>query len=65
MNNKTVVVIATLDTKGEEAAFVKQQISALGGHALLLDIGLIGEPGAAPDIHRASVIQSGGSSLET
>ena len=65
MNNKTVVVIATLDTKGEEAAFVKQQISALGGHALLLDIGLIGEPGTAPDIHRATVIQSGGSSLET
>jgi len=65
MNNKTVVVIATLDTKGEEAAFVKQQISALGGHALLLDIGLIGEPGTAPDIDRATVIQSGGSSLET
>ena len=63
MSAPTVAVLATLDTKGEEAAYVKQRIEFLGGQALLIDIGLVGEPGTAPDIDRAEVIAKGGSSL--
>lgn len=61
---KTVAVLATLDTKGQEAAYVKERLEALGGKALLIDIGLVGAPGTAPDIGRQEVIAAGGSSLE-
>jgi uncharacterized protein (UPF0261 family) len=37
--NRTVAVLATLDTKGAEAEFLRQQIEALGGKALLDDLG--------------------------
>jgi len=64
LNSPTVAVLATLDTKGKEAAYVKERIEALGGKALLIDIGLVGEPGTAPDIDRKEVIHKGGSSLK-
>ncbi|HJM55991.1 MAG TPA: Tm-1-like ATP-binding domain-containing protein [Planctomycetota bacterium] len=60
----TIAVLATLDTKGTEAAFVKQHIEALGGEAILIDMGLVGEPGTSPDVDRSAVITAGGSSLE-
>ncbi|MEO2161253.1 MAG: Tm-1-like ATP-binding domain-containing protein, partial [bacterium] len=61
----TIAVLATLDTKGTEAAFVKEHIEALGGEAILIDMGLVGEPGTSPDVDRAALIAAGGSSLET
>ncbi len=59
----TVVIIATLDTKGEEAAYLRAQIEALGGNAKLIDIGVVGEPMAVADAGRAEVAAAGGSSL--
>ncbi|MFT7517607.1 MAG: hypothetical protein ACI84O_001402 [Myxococcota bacterium] len=64
MHKKTIAVIATLDTKGEEADFVRQQIEQLGGKAVLIDMGLIDEPTTDADINRHQVIEKGGSSLE-
>lgn len=58
-----VAVLATLDTKGPEAAFLEQQIRAQGGQALLIDIGVVGEAGTAPGISREQVASAGGSSL--
>lgn len=63
MSKPTIAVLATLDTKGAEAEFVKEQISSLGGKAVLIDLGLIGEPNTAPDVNRETVSQRGGSSL--
>jgi uncharacterized protein (UPF0261 family) len=60
----TVAVLATLDTKGVESAYVKERIEALGGEALLIDMGLVGEPGTPADISREELIAAGGSSLE-
>ena len=40
---KTVAVLATLDTKGIEARYLAEQIETLGGAALLVDIGVVGE----------------------
>ncbi len=59
----TIAVLATLDTKGAEAAYVKERIEALGGEALLIDMGLVGEPGTQPDVGRDELIAAGGSSL--
>ena len=41
MKNKTIAVIATLDTKGPETAFVKSRIEAEGITALIVDTGIL------------------------
>lgn len=60
----TVAILATLDTKAEEVGFLKQELEALGAQALLVDIGVVGEPGVTPDLDRAAIAAAGGSSLE-
>ncbi len=58
-----IAVLATLDTKGAEAQFLRERIEALGSKALLVDIGVVGKPGARPDVTREEVAKAGGSSL--
>ncbi|MFH5833611.1 Tm-1-like ATP-binding domain-containing protein [Halalkalibaculum sp. DA384] len=60
---KTVLLIGTFDTKGEEFAFVRDQIEANGCSVLLMDIGVLEDPTIAPDISAEEVAQAGGSSL--
>ena len=60
---KTIALLITLDTKDQEAQFLKEQIEAIGHKALLLDIGVIGQPGMEADIPRAEVIEKGGGSI--
>jgi uncharacterized protein (UPF0261 family) len=60
-----IALIATLDTKGEEIAYVRDRIAALGGEALVVDSGILGEPaGCEPDVSRAEVALAGGRDLE-
>jgi len=61
--SRNVVVIATLDTKGEEAEYVRGQIEALGGTATLIDIGVVGDPATTPDVTHEQVADAGGTSL--
>ncbi|NWK54623.1 Tm-1-like ATP-binding domain-containing protein [Verrucomicrobiaceae bacterium N1E253] len=61
---KTIAILATLDTKAAEADFMRQQIEDLGGQAILMDLGLLGEPSTKVDITKEEVICAGGSSLE-
>ena len=63
MTKKTVAILATLDTKGAEADFLRQQIEALGGAALLIDIGVLGVPAASAGIARDEVARAGGKEL--
>ena len=60
---KTVVLLATLDTKGEETRFVKELIEARGLRALVVDTGVRGEPFFAADVSRAEVAQAAGESV--
>jgi uncharacterized protein (UPF0261 family) len=65
--DKTVAIIATLDTKGPEAAFVKTQIEAAGYATLVLDTGILGskDPSAlAPDISAEEIAREGGEERE-
>ena len=50
MNTAAIVVIATLDTKGPEAAFVVRQIEAGGYQALILDTGITPNPDPAAPV---------------
>ena len=62
--SKTVALLVTLDTKAQEAEYLKSQIEAKGQKALVLDIGVVGQPGMEASISRAEVIAAGGGDLE-
>lgn len=61
---KTIAILATLDTKAAEANLMREEIESLGGNAIVIDIGVVGEPGIKADISRAEVIAKGGGSLD-
>jgi uncharacterized protein (UPF0261 family) len=59
----TVALIGTLDTKGEEIAYVRDRLAALGVGTLVIDSGILGAPGAEADVPRAEVAAAGGHAL--
>jgi uncharacterized protein (UPF0261 family) len=61
--NKTIALLITLDTKDQEAAFLVDEIKKHGNVPLLMDIGVIGEPGVEADIPREKIAEEGGTSL--
>tara|TARA_B100001245_G_C22884745_1_gene425596 strand:- start:172 stop:1404 length:1233 start_codon:yes stop_codon:yes gene_type:complete len=58
-----VVILATLDTKGEEAEYLRGQIESLGGQAQLIDMGVLGESSITSDVSREEVAAAGGVEL--
>ncbi|MBL9165020.1 MAG: Tm-1-like ATP-binding domain-containing protein [Planctomycetaceae bacterium] len=60
---KSVVVLSTLDTKGRETAFLKEQIEHDGCRAILCDIGVVGSPTIKADISREQLAEAGGTPL--
>jgi uncharacterized protein (UPF0261 family) len=64
MSEKNIVVLATLDTKGREAQYLREQIALYGDTALVVDTGVTGEPACTPDIARAEVAEAGGMPLD-
>ncbi len=60
---KTVAIVAALDTKGPEFAFLKAEIEKRGCRTLVINVGVLGEPAFAPDISAAEVAEAGGASL--
>jgi len=60
---KTIAVIGALDTKGQEFAFVKEEVERRGHHALVIDIGVVGDPGFKPDIPADRVAEAEGTGL--
>ncbi|MFB6173084.1 MAG: Tm-1-like ATP-binding domain-containing protein [Halobacteriales archaeon] len=59
----SVVVVATLDTKGEEVAFVREVLDARDLDVHLVDVGVLDEPEVEPDIPAADVAEAAGTSL--
>jgi len=57
---KQVVIVGALDTKGQEFKFVKDLIEKEGLDTLVVDFGVLGEPGFKPDISREEVAKKGG-----
>lgn len=65
MARKPVVCLAgTLDTKGEEYAFVKQLIIDAGADVLMVDTSVLGEPTFTPEIAATEVAKEAGVKLE-
>jgi uncharacterized protein (UPF0261 family) len=65
MSGKNIVILATLDTKGIETHYVREQIEKLGERALVIDVGVVGQPATKADITRQEVAEAGGTPLAT
>lgn len=51
----TIAILGTLDTKGEEHAFVADLIRQRGHQTIIIDVGTLGVPRLQPDITRQQV----------
>ncbi len=63
MEKKAIAIIATLDTKGPEAAFVKDRIEQEGFGTIVLDTGILAprDPaGPPPDVSADRIAEEGG-----
>jgi uncharacterized protein (UPF0261 family) len=59
----TIAILGTMDTKGEEHAFVAQQIKSRGHQTLIIDVGALEPPRLQPDIAREEVAKAAGVDL--
>ena len=65
MDKKPVVaLLGTLDTKGEEYAFLKECLDKQNVDTLLIDAGVMDPPGVQPDIGREEVAKAAGTSID-
>ncbi|RYD28456.1 MAG: UPF0261 family protein, partial [Verrucomicrobiaceae bacterium] len=60
----TIAVLGTLDSKGEEHAFVADLVRAHGHSPLLIDVGTGADPSVRPDVTRTEVAAAAGLDLD-
>lgn len=63
VEDKTIGIIATLDTKGKEVEYVSGIIKKNGFNTQIIDTGIMGTPGTKPDITREHVAYGAGYSI--
>ncbi|MCW5558758.1 MAG: Tm-1-like ATP-binding domain-containing protein, partial [Verrucomicrobiae bacterium] len=56
----TIAVLGTLDTKGEEHAYVAEILRQRGHTPLLVDVGTLDPPRTAPDVGREVIAAAAG-----
>ena len=59
----TIAILGTMDTKGEEHAFVADQIRRHGHQTLVIDVGVLGEAVLKPDVTRQEIATAAGGDL--
>lgn len=65
MTKREIAILGTLDTKGEEVAYMKGLIEARGHSAILIDVAPLGPPGVKPDIDNQEVARLAGCELSS
>lgn len=60
----SVYLLATLDTKSDEAAYLERRLHALEVPCVIVDVGSLGSPGMPAQIGRAAVFQAAGTTLD-
>jgi uncharacterized protein (UPF0261 family) len=63
MTPKTVALIGTFDTKGEEFSFLRERIESAGLRTLTIDAGVLGEPLFEADVSREEVATAANENL--
>ncbi len=61
---KTIVIVGTLDTKGEEVKYIRELIEKRGHKTIVVDGGMLGKPLFQPDISREEVADAAGTNLK-
>jgi uncharacterized protein (UPF0261 family) len=61
---KTVVIIGSMDTKGEEFAYLKRLIEKHGLKTLVVDASALDEPKLKPDVSNSEVAKAVGANIE-
>src|SRR6185436_19909106 len=61
--SKTILLIGSLDTKGDEYAFVRDLITARGHKTIVLDAGILKDPPFTVDVSAERVAAAGGAAL--
>jgi uncharacterized protein (UPF0261 family) len=62
--SQAIAIIGTLDTKGHEVGFLRDQLRGRGHPTIVIDPGILGKPAVPPDIGRQEVAQAGGADLD-
>ena len=62
--SKTILIISTLDTKGEETLYLQGKIASLGLDTLMMDLSMRGGKESQAENTPAMVAKAGGSTLE-
>jgi uncharacterized protein (UPF0261 family) len=65
MSRKRLLIIATLDTKGREAAYIRECAEERGVKTLLMDVGTLRPTKVPPDLTRDDLAYAAGSELNT
>ena len=60
MVKRTLLIVATLDTKGKEAAYVKECVESLGVDVLVMNVGTMSEPSMGADFSLENVLKAAG-----
>jgi len=60
---KTVAIVGTLDTKGADFQFLRDEIVRRGCGVQVIDVGVVGEPAFEPDVPRTEVAAAAGVDL--
>jgi uncharacterized protein (UPF0261 family) len=64
VSDRTVVLVGTLDTKGDEYAYLRDRLRLHGVRTVMVDVGTLEPPRAEPDIDRREVAAAGGIDLD-
>ncbi len=64
MNDKTILVVGTYDTKDDELSYVADVIGGQGGGVVTMDVSVLGDPQSPTDFSKHEVAEAGGSSIE-
>lgn len=61
---KSIALIGTLDTKGDQVLYLKGQIEDKGLKTLVIDVGILGDVPFDPEITRQEIASAAGTSIE-
>ena len=61
---RSIAIIATLDTKGDQVEYLKRLMEEEGRNIMVIDIGILGKPSFQPTISHDQVAQAAGTNLK-
>lgn len=63
MSDKTILVVGTYDTKGDELGFLANVICGQGGRVVTMDVSVLGDPSSVTDYSKHDVAQAANSTI--